>query len=96
MGLGFMVKMVEFAYAYIDEPEDFLGESHRIGVGLKLARTALLRRRGRRPLLRSVTGTRTESRTVRTSARRPRRTSTVSRTPMDARTLTMTGTASWM
>ncbi len=36
MGLGLMVKMVEFGYAYIDEPEDFLGESHRIGVTLKL------------------------------------------------------------
>ncbi len=36
LGLGVMVKMVEFAYAYMDEPEDFLGESHRIGVTLKL------------------------------------------------------------
>jgi outer membrane protein OmpA-like peptidoglycan-associated protein len=36
LGLGVMVKMVEFAYTYMDEPEAFLGESHRIGVSLKL------------------------------------------------------------
>jgi outer membrane protein OmpA-like peptidoglycan-associated protein len=35
-GLGFRVKMLEFDYAYLDEPQDFLGESHRIGVTLKL------------------------------------------------------------
>jgi len=36
LGVGFTVKMVEFGYAYIDEAEEFLGESHRIGVSLKL------------------------------------------------------------
>ncbi|MBD3237174.1 MAG: PorV/PorQ family protein [Candidatus Eisenbacteria bacterium] len=33
-GLGVGVKMVTFNYAFIDEPEDFMGSSHRIGVTL--------------------------------------------------------------
>lgn len=36
LGVGFSVKMVDFSYAYMDEPEAFLGESHRIGIGLRL------------------------------------------------------------
>ncbi len=36
LGVGLSVKMVSFDYAFIDEPEEFLGESHRIGVTLKL------------------------------------------------------------
>lgn len=34
-GLGLAVKMVEFNYAFIEEPEEFLGESHRLGVTLR-------------------------------------------------------------
>jgi len=34
-GLGLMVKFVEFNYAFVEEPENFLGESHRVGVTLK-------------------------------------------------------------
>lgn len=34
-GLGVTVRMVEFNYAFLQEPQDFLGESHRIGVTLK-------------------------------------------------------------
>lgn len=34
-GLGLAVKMVEFNYAFIEEPEEFLEESHRLGVTLR-------------------------------------------------------------
>lgn len=34
-GLGLAVKMVEFNYAFIEEPEAFLEESHRLGVTLR-------------------------------------------------------------
>ncbi|MCK4303918.1 MAG: OmpA family protein [Candidatus Eisenbacteria sp.] len=34
-GLGVQVKMLEFNYAFMEEPEGFLGESHRIGVTLR-------------------------------------------------------------
>lgn len=33
-GFGFGVSLVEFNYAFIDEPEDFMGSSHRVGVTL--------------------------------------------------------------
>ena len=34
-GVGLLVRFIEFNYAFVEEPENFLGESHRIGVTLK-------------------------------------------------------------
>jgi len=35
-GLGVLVKFLQFDYAFVQEPQDFLKESHRVGVTLRL------------------------------------------------------------
>jgi outer membrane protein OmpA-like peptidoglycan-associated protein len=35
VGVGVGVRFLEFNYAFVEEPQDFMGESHRIGVTLK-------------------------------------------------------------
>ena len=35
-GLGMRVKFLQFDYAFVEEPQDFLKESHRVGVTLRL------------------------------------------------------------
>ncbi len=34
-GVGLQVKFIEFNYAFIEEPQDFMNESHRVGVTLR-------------------------------------------------------------
>lgn len=45
-GLGVGVSIVEFDYAFVDEPEDFLGQSHRVGVTLRFGEPMAQRAEG--------------------------------------------------